>query len=319
MSTPCAISVIMPTYNRRPTLERALEHLAAQTVGADALQVIVCDDGSTDDTLDALAARSDPFELAVVTQSNAGPAAARNRGLRLARAPYVLFLNDDTLLAADAVERHLAAQQRLRGERLMVLGTFELPDEFAATRLGHLLTHTEHLFQYCMLRDGDVADHNFAYTCNLSLPTAAARETGFDERFTGPAAEDIDFGFRLGAKGWAVYHDAGARSRHDHVMTVRSLGRTSRMRGRGQATYFHKHGLSRAVLSSLKKFSAKRDDLAAEIEQSYPLLERTLEHVAWNPEQQLEEGTYLRLAGVFGVGYNLGILDDAAISAAVAA
>ena len=75
-----AISVIMPTYNRRATLERALEHLEAQTVGPDALQVVVCDDGSTDDTLERLAVRESPFELAVLTQPNAGPAAARNRG-----------------------------------------------------------------------------------------------------------------------------------------------------------------------------------------------------------------------------------------------
>ncbi len=314
-----AISVIMPTYNRRPTLERALDHLAAQTVGADALQVIVCDDGSTDDTLERLAARTSPFELAVLTQANAGPAAARNRGLRAARAPYVLFVNDDTLLAPDAVEQHLVAQERLRGERLMVLGTFDLMEDFAASRLGHLLTHTEHLFQYCMLRSGDVADHNFAYTCNLSLPTRDARSVGFDESFTGPAAEDIDFGFRLGARGWAVYHEAAARGRHDHVMTIRSLARTARMRGRGQATYFHKHGLSRATLTSLAKFASNRDVLETEVEHAIPVLERTLENVVWQDAQVLDPVVYARFGSLFSVPFLAGVLDDPAISAAVAA
>lgn len=319
MTSSPAISVIVPTYNRRATLERALDHLEAQTVGPDALQVIICDDGSTDDTLERIRERSVPFRIELVTQANSGPAAARNRGLRKARAPYVLFINDDTMLAPDAVERHLRAQEVLRGEKLMVLGTFDLMDDFAATRLGHLLTHTEHLFQYCLLRPGDIADHNFSYTCNLSLPTEVARSIGFDEVFKGPAGEDIDFGFELGKHGWAVYYEPSARSHHDHTMTVRSLARTSRTRGLGQAAYYRKHGVSRAMLRSLASFVEQRPQLEAELERSIPVLERTLEHVPWRDDSPLDQRVYSRFAALFTVNFQAGILDDPAMRAAVAA
>lgn len=317
-ATP-AVSVIIPTYNRRATLERALDHLAAQTVGPDALQVIVCDDGSTDDTRPRLAEGSWPFTLDLLTQANAGPAAARNRALRVARAPYVLFVNDDTLLAPDTVERHLARHDRHRNERLMVLGTFDLPPAFVATRLGYLLTHTDRLFQYCLLHDGDLADYNFAYTCNLSLPTEAAKSVGFDERFTGPAGEDIDFGRALHARGWSVLFDASARAEHDHTMTVRSLIRTARTRGHGQAVYYRKHGISPEARAHLRDIAARRESLEAAVLQTVPALESSLERVPWSDAERIEDRIYDWFNALFHVTSSAAILDDPRIRAEVAA
>lgn len=87
-------SVVVPTYDRADSVARTLRSVFRQS-WAD-FEVIVVDDGSTDDTLAALAALDDP-RLVVATQPNAGPAAARNRGMRMARGAHVAFLDSDDL------------------------------------------------------------------------------------------------------------------------------------------------------------------------------------------------------------------------------
>lgn len=314
-----AVSVIIPTYNRIDTLERALGHLAAQTVGPDAFEVIVADDGSTDDTGTRLGLGCWPFALTYRRQANAGPAAARNLALREVQAPLTLIINDDTLLAPDAVERHLALHERFAGEHVMVLGSFELMEPFVSTRLGQLLTHTPALFQFCMLAPGDRADHNFAYTCNLSLPTDAARRVGFDENFRGPAGEDIAFGRELGKLGWAVHYDPSIGGRHDHEMSVRSLARTSRTRGRGQATYYRKYGVPASVLETLRKVLPHVDTLDEQAEPVLRRLERQLEDVPYSAADPVPEETYRNFGRVMSMYDAAGQLDDPILRRKVAA
>ena len=86
-------SVVIPSYNRSAWLVAALESVFAQTV--QPFEIIVADDGSTDDTLDVL--RKYEGRVKVLTQRNAGPAAARNLGIAAATGDYIAFLDSDDL------------------------------------------------------------------------------------------------------------------------------------------------------------------------------------------------------------------------------
>ena len=92
------ISVVIPSYNCARYLARALDSVQAQRYPADRIDIVVVDDGSVDDTPDvarAYAAR-DP-RITVLEQANAGPGAARNRGIEASRGELVAFLDaDDT-------------------------------------------------------------------------------------------------------------------------------------------------------------------------------------------------------------------------------
>ncbi|QFU83056.1 glycosyltransferase family 2 protein [Natronorubrum aibiense] len=99
------VSVIIPTYNRATTLPRAIDSVLAQTV--DDLEVVVVDDGSTDETSSVLASYDDPRIRPVVHATNQGANVARNTGLEHASGEYVAFLDSDDEWHPAKLERQL--------------------------------------------------------------------------------------------------------------------------------------------------------------------------------------------------------------------
>lgn len=95
--------MVIPVFNNRPTIERAVRSALDQESDVE-VEVVVADDGSADGSAEA-AARTDPDRVTVVRQQNAGPGAARNAGARAARATRLVFLDADDELLPGAVER----------------------------------------------------------------------------------------------------------------------------------------------------------------------------------------------------------------------
>jgi glycosyltransferase involved in cell wall biosynthesis len=102
--------VLIPTYNRSGMLADVLDGLEAQTLDRGRFEVIVLDDGSTDDTAQVVAGRDGGgLDLRYVRQENAGLNTARNHAAAAATAPLLVYLDDDVLLPPDYVEQMLAA------------------------------------------------------------------------------------------------------------------------------------------------------------------------------------------------------------------
>src|ERR1700733_3522616 len=103
-------SVIIPTYNRRDELSKTLETLTEQDIDPGAFEVIVADDGSSDDSEDVARSLAGRLRLKYVFQEDEGfrPGAARNSGARLASAPLLIFLDSGTLAGPGLVSGHLA-------------------------------------------------------------------------------------------------------------------------------------------------------------------------------------------------------------------
>lgn len=100
------VSAIIPTFNRRDYVTRAVDSVLAQTVPVD--EIIVVDDGSTDGTIQTIRSRYGS-RVAVLRQENAGASAARNRGLREARGEWIAFLDSDDVWSPTKIERQLEA------------------------------------------------------------------------------------------------------------------------------------------------------------------------------------------------------------------
>ena len=88
-----SVSVVIPTHDRASLLARAIDSALAQEDVASEVEVIVVDDGSTDGTREVLEGYGDAIRWA--RQGNAGPAAARNRGVAMARGDWIAFLDSD--------------------------------------------------------------------------------------------------------------------------------------------------------------------------------------------------------------------------------
>ncbi|MFG2328604.1 glycosyltransferase family 2 protein [Streptomyces sp. NPDC048604] len=125
LATP-DVTVIIGAYEAMPYLEKCLESVEKQTIGADRVEIVAVDDGSTDGTgecLDAFAARS-TVRTRVVHQANSGgPGGPRNTGLELAEGRYVFFLDADDHLGEEALERMVAMGDRAGTD--VVLGRIE--------------------------------------------------------------------------------------------------------------------------------------------------------------------------------------------------
>lgn len=103
-SEPAGISFVIPVYNKEDWLPAVLDALAAQR-GDFAREFIFVDDGSTDASMAVVEARTRGWEnVVIVRQANGGSAAATNRGIALARMPYIKFCDADDLLAHDTTQ-----------------------------------------------------------------------------------------------------------------------------------------------------------------------------------------------------------------------
>lgn len=117
------ISVVVPLFDKAGTVERSLASILAQTVTD--VEVIVVDDGSRDDGPDRVARFRDP-RVRLIRQANAGPGAARNRGIAEASGSRLAFLDADDAWAPRTLETHLALQSR-HGVAVSAVGYREHP------------------------------------------------------------------------------------------------------------------------------------------------------------------------------------------------
>ena len=188
-------SVIIPTFNRRATLEQCLAALAHQEGGTADVEVIVVDDGSTDDTRLVLEGRSFPFLFTYLTVGREGPGRARNVGAEHAAGMYLAFAEDDVVPDGDwlaAARRHLAGGivDMLEG-RTVQKGDRRDIRRFESVQRPSFIPCNLFVRRDVFLRAGGYDQEFFD------------RDTGLYFR------EDADLGFRLTAAGCriALVHD----------------------------------------------------------------------------------------------------------------
>lgn len=105
MQPPTLVSAIIPTYNRAGMVRPAIESILAQTYAP--VEVIVVDDGSTDDTPKVLERYGK--SIRVIRQANAGPSAARNTGVRNSHGELIAFLDSDDVWLGNRLEAQVKA------------------------------------------------------------------------------------------------------------------------------------------------------------------------------------------------------------------
>jgi GT2 family glycosyltransferase len=185
------VSIIMPVWNRASLIEHSLHSALAQSFRD--FELIVADDGSTDDSAARALALGDPRIVVLRLPHSGRPACARNAALRRARGQYIAFLDSDDTWRADK----LAEQVRLLDARPDAALVFGLASYFDGRRergvCGPKSAHVpESMFELLLLQG------NFMQTSTVMLRRDACTElAGFDEAPALRAVEDLDLWLRV--------------------------------------------------------------------------------------------------------------------------
>ncbi len=194
------LSAVIPTYNDAANLRHALAGLAGQSLPPGSYEVLVVDDGSTDDTpaIIAAAAAGRTRVRGVRLDQNAGRSAARNAGIRAAQAPLIVFVDSDVLVRPDFLQRHLeihrSAGRPVAGRGpVVVIPAPAIPERTPLVR----------------------SSPAYLDTANASAPRQVLIDAGlFDEGFRVYGWEDFDLGLRLQARGIPRVYDPEAVAFH---------------------------------------------------------------------------------------------------------
>lgn len=216
------ISVIIPTYNRSKNLEYTINSLLNQTVDRSDFEIVVADDGSSDDTFQLFKKFSEVANIRYVYQEDKGyrPASVRNLGIKVASGTYCLFIDSGIIVKSDCLRVHIDLHERQADEVAVIGYTYgytqhgeteeellSLVDPFDAdgsiTRLvekGRFLDIRERIYRkYNDNLAGLNATWSLFWGGHLSVKRSTLLEIGlFDENYDGNwGCEDNDLGYRL--------------------------------------------------------------------------------------------------------------------------
>jgi glycosyltransferase involved in cell wall biosynthesis len=208
------VSVVIPAYNAAATLDETLRSVRSQT--HHALEIIVVDDGSTDDTRMVAAQHAEVDDrVQVLTQDNAGVAAARNTGWRHARSELIAFVDADDLWAPTKIERQIQSLQEGGQQVGLVYCWFaRIDSQGSITRVADGMRWEGYVL-HRLVRGNFVGNGSSALVRKQALIDAHGFESGLQAADAG-GCEDFLFYCRVAER----YHFAVVP---EHLVGYRSL------------------------------------------------------------------------------------------------
>lgn len=216
-----SVTVIIPTYNRAAILAKTLEAYRRQRGEHRIREILVVDDGSTDETQSVVREISESCHwIRYLRQANQGQAAARNYGIREAAGDLLLFGDDDVIPSPQLVAEHAKWQDRYPEGNCGVLGYVAWWPEVRPTPFMKWEGLYGPQFNYGYFKQGQQLAYQFAYSCNWSVPAAFLRENGvFSEKFRTYGYEDIELNYRLAKRGFRYFYNRNAIGYHNKFET----------------------------------------------------------------------------------------------------
>jgi glycosyltransferase involved in cell wall biosynthesis len=205
----CSVSVIVPTFNGADRIGHCLDALQQQ-IGEQNVEILVVNDGSVDNTASVVEKYSG---VRRITQANAGPAAARNRGALEARGSIILFTDDDCVPMPDWLSAMLEpfADPEVVGAR----GVYRTHQTGPVARFVQI----EYEDKYRLMARHDYIDFIDTYSAAFRRDRFLEM-TGYDTSFPVACAEDVELSYRMSARGWKMKFAPAAIVYHTHPDTL---------------------------------------------------------------------------------------------------
>ena len=234
-------SVVIPTYNRQPILEKCLLALEAQVLGESSVvrdyEIVLVDDGSDDDTLPWLEmSKTQLPHVRVFQQEHQGPAAARNLGVQKALGDKIIFIDSDLVVTENFLQAHADALveggKKLGSDRFFTYG--------AVINTCNFSNPTAEPYK--------ITDFSAAFfaTGNVAIPKYWLEKAGlFDNSFQLYGWEDLELGVRLKKLGLQLIKCPAAVGYHWHpafsLKEIPNLIDKEIQRGRMGVLFYQKH------------------------------------------------------------------------------
>lgn len=236
---PPLVSIVMPVYNGAVLLGPTLQALTQQTICPEDVELIVVDDGSSDNPAEIVASVSFPFPCRLIQQPNLGLSVARNRGVMETAGTIILFLDQDMIADPELVAAHVDCH-RQHSSALV-----------AGRRVAWSKARTSLVTQILDLESTDVIPdevfgghpYQFVIGANFSIPRADILAIGgFDEDFPpGGGFEDVDLAYRAHSSGLTVIRCPRAVGSHNHPKTLKAVCSSAERYNRSAPLFFSKH------------------------------------------------------------------------------
>jgi glycosyltransferase involved in cell wall biosynthesis len=228
-------SVIIPTFARPDVLARCLEALCRLDANGPSFEVIIVDDGSPETLDHVVTPTRHHLSLTLLRQPNAGPGAARNAGMRVARGRWLAFTDDD----CEPDPQWLGA---------LANGFAAHPDAVLGGQTVNLMADNVYCTAHQLLVDyvtrrspGDPSGPRFFASNNMAAPAERLRSLGgFDASFPFAAGEDRDLCARWRALGYELCEVPEAIVRHLHPMELHRFCVVHHRYGRGARRFRRK-------------------------------------------------------------------------------
>ncbi|MGI9146840.1 MAG: glycosyltransferase family 2 protein [Chloroflexota bacterium] len=189
-----AISVVVPVYNGGAAFQRCLAALAGSR--DIAWELVVVDDGSTDDSAET--AQLTGARVLTTDRARSGPGPARNLGARVARAPILCFIDADVLARSDTLANFAALFAADPG-LTAAFGSYDPQPAHPG-----LLSQYRNLLHHFVHQTGQEEASTFWSGCGAIRRQAFLDLNGFDAAYTRPSIEDIELGYRVLAAGGRI-------------------------------------------------------------------------------------------------------------------
>ena len=204
-----SVSIVIPTFDGGSRIGSCLDALLRQTAGRD-VEILVVNDGSTDNTADVVARYRG---VRLITQSNAGPAAARNRGALEARGTIILFTDDDCVPMPEWLSAMI--EPFTDPNVVGVKGVYRTRQR----RLVARFVQVEYEDKYRLMSDAAYIDFVDTYSAGFRRDRFL-EINGYDTAFPVACAEDVELSYRMSARGWAMKFIPTAIVYHTHPDTL---------------------------------------------------------------------------------------------------